>query len=197
MEKKEIGLRARTKRAVQAELFAVAMELFLSQGFDATTVEQIADAAGLSRRSFFRYFASKDDVLGQALAATGTDIANELARRPSDELPWAALRRAFDTLLRQMMADDRSLPMTRLMLESPALHASHLQKQASWRRSIADVLALRLGPESNDTDRGLQADALSAAALACLMSAQVEWVARNGQTSLAELLDIAMGTVRS
>jgi AcrR family transcriptional regulator len=190
-----IGLRARTRRAVQSELLAVAMDLFLSQGFEATTVDQIAVAAGLSRRSFFRYFASKDDALARALFATGEQIAAELAARPGDEAPWQALRRAFDPLLVGMTADSRALAMTRMMLDSAALHASHQQKQASWRQAIAASISPRLPSQLTDDERRLQADALSGAALACLMTAQAEWVASNGQRSLADLLDLTMGAV--
>jgi AcrR family transcriptional regulator len=195
MEEAGVGLRERTRRAVQAELVASAMDLFLSQGFEATTVEQIAAAAGLSRRSFFRYFASKDDVLAQALSASGEQIAAELAARPDGELPWLALRRAFDPLIDAMTADSRSLPMTRMMFESSALRASHLQKQTSWRQAIAAQVGPRLPRQLTGDDRRLQADALSSAALACLMTAQAEWAARDGRRSLAELLDLTMSAV--
>ena len=73
-KRKKLG-HERTRRVVQAELLAEALDLFLSQGFEATTVDQTARAAGMSRRSFFRYFASKGDVLALALAATGADVA--------------------------------------------------------------------------------------------------------------------------
>ena len=92
------GLRERTRQAVRAELVQVALGLFLENGFEATTVEQIATEVGLSRRSFHRYFATKDDVLTQALSLIGDKIADELAGRPIDEPPWTALRRAFDSL---------------------------------------------------------------------------------------------------
>ncbi len=195
MEEQGTGLRERTRRAVQAELLAVAMDLFLSQGFEATTVDQIAAAAGLSRRSFFRYFAGKDDVLAQALLATGEQIAAELAARPADEPPWLALRRALGPLLDAMTTDSRALPMTRMMLGSAALHASHQQKQASWRQAIAAAIMPRLPPGRTSDERRLQAAALSGAALACLTTAQAEWVARDGQPSLAQLLDLTMNAV--
>jgi AcrR family transcriptional regulator len=116
-----VGLRERTRQAVRSELVDAALELFLVQGFDGTTVEQIATAAGLSRRSFHRYFATKDDVVAQALRATGDKIADELAARPASEAPWTALRRAFDTLVTWAAADDRARPLTRIMLGCAAL----------------------------------------------------------------------------
>src|SRR4051812_710609 len=94
----EVGLRERTRRAVRAELVEIAVNLFLTQGFEATTVEQIAAAAGLSRRSYFRYFASKDDVFVEVISVLGQGVAAALTARPPEEAPWAALRRSFDPL---------------------------------------------------------------------------------------------------
>jgi AcrR family transcriptional regulator len=188
-----ISLRERTRRAVQGELMTAAMDLFLDQGFDATTVEQITSRTGLSRRSFFRYFDSKDDVLAQALAATGGMIAEALRARPDGEAPWTALRRAFDRLIAGMKTEPRTLQMTRMMLESPVLHSSHDPKPSSWNLALSEALLPRLGPDSPETR--LRATSLSGAALACLTSAQSAWVAEGGRTSLAELLDVAMGAV--
>jgi AcrR family transcriptional regulator len=192
MTEEPVGLRERTRRAVRAELQAVAIDLFLRQGFDATTVEQIAEAAGLSRRSFFRYFSSKDEVLARALADTGDAIAADIAARPDHEPPWVALRRGFTSLVEQADADPRAVALTRAMLASATLQNSHAAKQASWQRSIAGALQARLAPSPH---RRLQAEALAAAALACLTSAQQQWVSDDGAHPLGPLLDTAMNAV--
>src|SRR5688500_15922920 len=114
-----VPLRERTRRAVRKELQTVAIDLFLQQGFEATTVEQIAEAAGLSRRSFHRYFASKDDVLTAALEDSGATIAAGIAARPKNESPWMVLRRGFDELVAS--AGPEAVPMMRAMLHSAAL----------------------------------------------------------------------------
>ena len=189
-----VGLRERTRHAVRGELVAVALELFLRQGFEATTVEQIATSAGLSRRSFHRYFATKDDVLAQALRATGDKIAAELAGRPSGEAPWTALRRAFDPLVAWMTADAQSLALTRIMLESSALRSGHTQKQEGWREVVAAALAPRL-TTPDESGRQLEADALSGSAIACLMAALADWLGDDGQQALGRLLDVAMSAV--
>ena len=79
------GLRERTRRAVHREIAEAGMALFLDQGFEETTVDQIAEAAGISRRSFFRYFATKEDVvLGdmiEQLDGSGISAAMEETRR--------------------------------------------------------------------------------------------------------------------
>jgi AcrR family transcriptional regulator len=170
------------------------LELFLRQGFEGTTVEQIATSAGLSRRSFHRYFATKDDVLAQALRASGDKVAAELADRPSGEAPWTALRRAFDPLVAWMTADAQSLALTRIMLESSALGSGHAQKQESWREVVASTLAPRLTTPVESV-RQLEADALSGSAIACLMAALADWVGDDGQQALGRLLDVAMSAV--
>jgi AcrR family transcriptional regulator len=189
------SIRDRTRRAVRADLTEIAIDLFLAHGYDEVTVEQIADEAGISRRTFHRYFPSKDAVLTDALAEAGERVARALSRRPAREEPWTALRRAFDVLVAEMDGSDRALAMTRMMYGSPATHASHLRKQARWRRAIAGALAERL-PGTDDRRRELEATALAAAAIACQESAQAAWVAGGPHDSLALLLDTAMGAVR-
>lgn len=191
----ELGLRERTRRAVQADLFAVAIDLFLEQGFEPTTVEQIAQAAGMSRRSFFRYFATKDEVLAHALSAVGAEIAAHVGSRPADEPAWDCLCQGFLRLVEQMNADPRSLPLTRMMLTSPALHASHQSKHISWQTAIAGALNARLDPRLTEDDRQVQAQALAGAALACLTAAQATWVSTDGRRPLDELLRLAMSAV--
>ncbi len=189
-----MGLRERTRNAVRAQLAEAALKLFVEQGFEATTVEQIAAVTGLSRRSFHRYFASKEDVLGQWFAEMGQQIAAALAARPPQEPPWFALRRAFDDLVQQMSTRPEAQVMTRMMLETPALHASHLHKYAHWRMLLADVLQHRLAGDATAPAR-IAAVALAGAALASLESAQQEWVAEGNQRPLDDLTDEAMDAV--
>ncbi|WP_158853778.1 TetR/AcrR family transcriptional regulator [Saccharothrix deserti] len=194
MDEPKLGLRERTRNVVRAQLGEAAVKLFVEQGFEATTVEQIAAATGLSRRSFHRYFSSKEDVLGQWFEETGQKIAAALAARPPEEHPWFALRRAFDDLVEGLSARPESLVMTRMMLNTPALHASHLHKHAHWAALLADVLQHRLA-ESGTRPARVAAVSLAGAALAGLESAQSEWVSEGNQRPLGELVDEAMSAV--
>ncbi|MGQ7296994.1 TetR family transcriptional regulator [Quadrisphaera sp. KR29] len=206
------GLRERARRAVVAELTAEAMALFLEHGFDATTVEQIASAAGISKRTFFRYFPTKNAVLAAAMQAPGRALVDDLVRRPHDEEPWLALRRCFDALVGQLGADERTLALTRMMLRSPDMNASHQDKHATWHAMLTTALIARIpspaddprwvapadGVDEPDQDaRHLRAQALAGSALACLTAAQNRWVDSDGALSLAVLLDVAMGAVHA
>lgn len=196
VESEPVNLRDRARLAVRSELAAVASDLFAKQGYEHTTVEQIAAAAGMSRSSFFRYFSTKEDVLLRTVDDHGKRIAAALAERPADEPAWPALRRAFDGLLASI--EEQGEParvLSRLMLESPALHAAHLRKRTTWTAAIAAVLEDRLA-DAAPAERPLRAVALAGAALACLEAAQRAWVDEGPEgASLPALLDQTMGAV--
>lgn len=194
MQRAELTLRDRKRAAVRAEVMAVAIDLFLAEGYEAVTVDQIATAAGLSPRSFFRYFANKEAVFTHMLDETGAGIADRLEARSPLEDPWLALRRSFDHVIEMLDGEERSLRMTRLVYDTPSLYGGHLRKQAQWNDFLADTLTPRLVSVPSDQRRP-HAGALAAAAVACFEYARRAWVGCDGKRSVAELLDLAMGAV--
>src|SRR6476619_5394403 len=90
-----LSLRDHARGAVRDEVMKQAWLLFADHGFEATTVDQVAAAAGMSRRTFFRYFAGKDELVLDRLLESGEGIATALAERPAAEDAWTALRAAF------------------------------------------------------------------------------------------------------
>ena len=187
-------LRDRATRAVRAEIAAVAVRLFLEQGFDKTTVDQIATEAGLSRASFFRYFGSKEDVLLGHLEELGHRVADALAARPADEPAWQALRRSFDPLITERLAyPDEGLTLRRILHDTPSLQARQLGKQLGWQALLAPEVARRLGVP--DDPRDPRPRALVAAALGCVNVAVDAWTAAEGTVPLPDLVDQAMDAV--
>lgn len=166
------------------------MDLFLSRGFEETTVEEIAQAAGISRRSYFRYFSSKEDALVEGLAAVGETIAGALEARPAEENAWLALRRAFDPIVRQADTDQRARALGRLMLQHPGLQRD---KDATWANEISRALTPRL---PDDQSSKVHVEALVASAIACLHVAQEHWLSPGGHDSLGALLDETMQALR-
>ncbi|MBF6053045.1 TetR family transcriptional regulator [Streptomyces eurocidicus] len=141
-----MSMAERKRQLVSNELTEAALQLLATKGFDAVTIDEIATAAGVSKRTFFRYFASKEDVVVQFLAGMGVDIRTELAARPPEERPSAALRYAVGVPLATCTAhSERALRVVRLILRTPALHARFLEHQARWRDDLAAELAGRLG----------------------------------------------------
>ncbi|GHG15111.1 TetR family transcriptional regulator [Streptomyces hydrogenans] len=134
------------------ELTETALQLFAHRGFEAVTVDEIATAVGVSKRTFFRYFASKDDVVVQFLAGMGADMRAELAARPAGERPSAALLHAVSVPLAACGDHaERTLPVVRLILRTPALLARFLEHEAGWREELAGELAVRLGLDPADS----------------------------------------------
>jgi AcrR family transcriptional regulator len=169
------------------------MQLFLTKGFEATTVEDIAVAAGLSRRSYFRYFASKDEVLAEGLAEVGRAIAEAVAARPDSESPWTALRRGFDSLIEQA-EQHRARDLGRLMVDGPAFALGHQRKLEHWQASIAEALATRLEP--GVPQPAFIASSVAAAGLGCFTVAQAEWRRPGNRATLGALTDTAMAAVQ-
>jgi AcrR family transcriptional regulator len=187
-------LRNRATRAIRTEIAAVAMRLFLEQGFEKTTVDQIAAAAGLSRTSFFRYFATKEDVVLGHLEELGQRVLSALAARPAQEPAWQALRHAFGLLIEEGDAlPERGLTMSRMLHDTPSLKARQLGKQLGWQNLLAPEVARRLGISGEAPDP--RPRALVAAALGCLNAAVDVWTASDGTTDLADLVDQAMNAV--
>src|ERR1039457_1948380 len=135
-------LRNRATRAVRAEIAAVAMRLILEQGFEKTTVEQIAAAAGLSRTSFFRYFATKEDVLLGHLEELGQKVRDALVARPAGEPAWQALRHAFDLLIEERNAlPQQGLSVRRMLHDTPSLRARLLDRKSTRLNSSHLVIS--------------------------------------------------------
>src|SRR4051812_18926129 len=98
------SLRDHARDAVRAEVQRQAWLLFSEHGFEATTVDRIAAAAGMSRRTFFRYFASKDHLVLARMVESGAALVEDLEARPATETPWTALRKAFQLIVDQQAA---------------------------------------------------------------------------------------------
>lgn len=193
---KSPGLHERMRANVRAEVSQVAFRLFAEQGFDQTTVDQIAAEAGVSRASLFRYFGTKEDIVLGHLENLGNELAEALAVRPRRERPWEALRRTFDVIIQLNEAvPERSLRFLRMLNETPSLRARHSEKQLKWQSLLVPDVAARVGARP-DLAEDPGPTALVASALGCLDAATGAWVACEGAVRLAVLLDRAMDAVK-
>lgn len=152
------GLRERKKRRTHDALLRAALELFTTKGYEATTVDEIAEAVDVSQRTFFRYFAGKEEA---ALAVQ--DIAQEyfaeaVRDRPPHEAPLEAMRNAvlegWDDITRiveQVVPVELYLRSYRMVESTPALLAAHLRRSDETGEAIARIIAEREGVDV-DTD---------------------------------------------
>lgn len=191
------SLRDHAREAVRAEVQRQAWLLFAEHGFEATTVDRIAAASGMSRRTFFRYFTSKDDLVLSRMVESGAELVAVLEGRPTTESPWASLRAAFQLIIDKQSAHaERSRRLQLMLRDEPAVRASVEEWRRRWTALIAPVLASRsiVGDDLGDDLSRLRAEALTRSALECLEAAQELWAERPGE-DLGRLVDEAMGAV--
>jgi AcrR family transcriptional regulator len=193
MSETNATLRDHAREAVRAEVQRQAWVLFAEHGYDATTVDRIAAASGMSRRTFFRYFASKDDLVLARMVESGDEIAAALAARPEEESPWLALRVAFQSIVEKQVAHPgRSRPLQLMLRDEPAVRATVEEWRRRWTALLTPPVAARLGDTGDHA--ALRAEALVRSALECLEAAQEAWAEREDD-DLAALVDAAMGAV--
>ena len=184
--------RSKARANVRAQIAEVAFNVFAEYGFDAVTATEAAEAAGISRASFFRYFDSKEDAVFVAQEAVGADIAAALRERPAGEDAWTALRHSIDVGIRvYSRSSAATLARLRLIRCTPSLRAHQLDRLGQWRELIGAALAARLDLAEPD----LRVEALVAAALGALDAATARWSQSDGAEDLVELIDAAFAAI--
>ncbi|MFC4128680.1 mycofactocin system transcriptional regulator [Nocardia rhizosphaerae] len=180
--------RGRPPRTTRRELEVIAMKLFAEYGFDEVTVERIAAAAGVSERTFFRYFPSKTEVLWHQFDNEVADLRDAFAAVPDDEPMMAAVRRIVVAANRYRPEDIPEL-RTRMRLVSgvPALSAGAGAHYDAWERAVGEFAARRLGTDPAD----LIPLAVGRTTLAAARAAFDAWLER-GDTPLTDYLDRAL-----
>jgi len=181
-----IGLRDRKKLRAREAIERSALALFESRGYAGTTLQDIADAADVAPRTFFRYFASKEELLHGDLVGQVPLLAAELASRPSSESILDAVLGAVVDMppppgTDAKWARDRRLRLLRLSESDPTMPASYLTAGVAWHDTIADFVRQR--EPAGDPH---YADLFAAAVLACLRVLTTAWARSDGDgTALA------------
>lgn len=151
-------LRERKKQRTREALLRTALELFTTQGYEHTTVDDIAEAVDVSQRTFFRYFAGKEEAALALMEVTVAHFLEGVRRRPPQEAPMEALRQAvlegWDSLndvVEAIVPVELYLRMCRVIESTPALLAAHLRRSVEVEEAMAAILAEREGVDM-DTD---------------------------------------------
>ena len=184
-----LTLAERKRQLVRDELAEAALRLLAKQGFEETTVDELAAAAGVSRRTFFRYFASKEDVVISSVVVVTQGIVAEVAARPAEEPPAVAIREAVKIVTLEDFAEDRakSVALIRHTQNIPALRARFAERQDLLRDDLAEVLAHRAG-----RDQPAPRDHFAAGlGLLAFVGALQYWAASDGRADPAAILDAA------
>ncbi|MFF7315032.1 TetR family transcriptional regulator [Streptomyces sp. NPDC008137] len=147
-----MNLRERKKQRTRDALLRAALELFATRGYDETTVDDIAAAVDVSQRTFFRYFAGKEETAFFVPRLAEGLVVQALRVRPPGEPPLEALRRAvlesWDTIneaVEEIVPIDLHLRVYRVIESTPALFAAHLRRSAELEEQLARIIAEREG----------------------------------------------------
>jgi mycofactocin system transcriptional regulator len=173
------------------ELELVALQLFAERGFDSTTLDDVAEAAGIGRRTFFRYFASKNDVVWGDWDMALEGFRKELAAIPADVALLDGLREAVKAInLLPEGAEGQHRVRLAMVLHTPALQAHSTLRYAGWRAVVADHVASRTGRSPED----FRCQLLAHKALACCVAAYEQWLG-DPSADLQDLLDEALSSL--
>jgi AcrR family transcriptional regulator len=184
------GLRERKKQKTRSAIQREAMRLFQERGYDATTVEQIADAAEISPSTFFRYFPTKEDVV--LLDDYDPMLVRIIAERPADEPVVTALRNALLEGMRIAFAEDEKLVRERLgfMLSVPAIRARMWEQTSSTVDTLCTAIATRTG----QNPAGFEIRVAASTILGALSAAVMQW-ASEPDAQLVDLVTRALELV--
>jgi AcrR family transcriptional regulator len=184
------GLRERKKIKTRATIREAAYRLIAEQGYDATTIEQIADAAEVSPSTVSRYFPAKEDIL---LTDDQAPLArHDLLARPADEPLFETLRAVLGEVMTGGTAEQPEITKlrARLMTESPAIRSRMLESMSLTGRLVREVMAEHSG---RDVD-GLEVRAYATGLIGALLETTLYWAERGHRDDLCELIDRTLHT---
>jgi len=181
----KLGLRERKKLKTRRSIQQHALRLIHAQGYDATTVEQIAEAAEVSPSTFFRYFPTKEDTI--LTDEYDPLIARSLRAQPPDLSPVTAVRNTLHEIVGEMLADDRQriLDRARLLRSVSSLRSRQWDQMRETQDLMVGGLAERLGRSAAD----LELRSFVAAVLAVWETTVIAWVEDDGRGDLLVMLD--------
>jgi AcrR family transcriptional regulator len=194
------GLRERKKQQTRDALASAAFDLFVRKGIEATTVDEIADEVMVSPRTFFRYFASKEDVALEAIDQQYSAVFEAFEARPPDEPVLTALRHATVAVLRACEAGESSLPperlvcLAKLLSASPSLAGRSLELCSSRVDELAGKVAARMGVAPGTDPRPTL---VAAVAMSAVQTAAGAWRDHEPDTPPSVLVDRAFALLEA
>ena len=186
------GLRQRKRQQTRERLTRVAMALFLDRGFEATTLDDIAAAADVSRRSFFHYFGSKEDVVFAWQEDSIAALIAAIAARPANESMLAAAENAISAMVRQLKPGE-AIAMACLKRDNPALQARDQVKYEKLERALAEALSKRAGHKTEK----LQARLVAMIAAGAMRIGGELWAAEGAREKPEALVKRTFAAIRA
>lgn len=188
-------LQSRRERNRQRTLHALeraAVTLFDRQGYEHTTIDEITEMAGVSQRTFFRYFGSKEEVLLGVRRHRPSELHEAILARPAGEAGLVAVHNAYAAL--SASSDDAEREIVRLrnrvMLDTPSLRARNEARRQEWEVAIASALA-----EREHVPVGTGHRVLAAVTMTVLELAFRAWLASDAEDELLRLVTAHMAAI--
>jgi len=177
-------LRERKKVRTRDALAAAALRLSSAHGFEGVTIDQITADADVSRRTFFRYFASKEAALFPDYARRLEQFRSQLRAAPRGEPPFASVERAFLAVAALYMRDrDEIVAQQRVVERSPSLIVHERTLDRDWERAVAETL----DPRRGGGPAGRRARVLAGAMMGAVRATLREWLDGDGRADLVAL----------
>ena len=190
MKKPSVPVREQKKEATRRALLEAANLRFQKAGFEATTIDEVCQDIGVSRRTFFRYFPDKESLAFPHRRERLQRFVELLSTAPPSESPVGGLRRIAQMFAKEYMQNRESLiAQQRLIQTAPALLARENEIDRDWEMGMAQAFRMRAG---GGAEAELRARVLAGATIGVIRATMRYWFASGGKTDLAKLGDEAL-----
>jgi len=193
VESPKVSLQARKQEFVRDAIWDAAMDLFAEKGFEETTIDDIVSAAGTSRRTFFRSFESKRDLMAQPVLSYGALLRSAIESCPRDCAPTELFRHVVLEVALRTVSDPRMRKVMEVAAKYPAAREAQLSRVAELQDQVAEAFAQRCDDE-------IAVQVLAGLTLSVLSIAYRIWFSRDNkditsavQHALAQLSVIVCG----
>lgn len=166
------SLQSRKQQVVRDAIFEAALELFATNGFDETTVEEVAGAAGISRATFFRYFASKDDLLAYNVMKYGAALTEAIKKSSPSSTPFEIVRDTVLLVAKESVNTPRTKQAVDISLRSASAMQAHTSRMMDVEKGLEAAFAERIGRSSKDK---IESRLLATLTLSTMNIAVISW----------------------
>jgi AcrR family transcriptional regulator len=185
------SLHERKQQVVRDAIWDAATDLFADKGFNETTVDDIAAAAGVSRRSFFRYFESKNDLMGYAMTSYGDELIAAIDGCPKTHSLYEVLRETVQQVALSAATRPRTEKILGILSKHPDARAAQSTGMAEVQERLTKVLAPRCKPTGEDALAG----SMVAAMIMEFAGLTVQWWYDNGRPPMADAVEHTFATL--
>jgi len=170
---KTTGLREWKKVKTRDQIIETTIQLCLKNGFKKVTIQEIVDSLDISRRTFFRYFRSKEDVVIERIGEYCGEVITELESRPKQEPVWTSLVEAFSRFIKRCTTNSAGmLALHKMMMENPSLLARKYEMPSQWEAALLPEVRKRL---KRGGQQSINARILVSAVISCTNVAFEHW----------------------